>query len=83
MKFNKEEAILYKTLRNDDSKVFKDIWLFNKKIDINDIYFRDHEVIDVKWATIDEIEKMRKNKMLTPNFKIDKIEFNNILKLIN
>ncbi len=83
LQFNKEDAILYKAIRDDKSKVFKDIWLFNKNVDINNIVFRDHEVIDAKWATIDDLEEMKEKNMLTPKFKINKMEFNNILKLIN
>lgn len=83
LQFNKEDALLYKEIRDDGAKVFKDIWIFNKRVDINKIVFKDHEVIDVKWATIDDLEEMKEKNMLIPKFKINRVEFNNILKLIN
>ena len=32
--FNKDEAVFYKTIRDDKAKDFKDIWIFRKDIDL-------------------------------------------------
>jgi len=39
-------GILFKTIKKEHK--FKDLYLFNQDIDINDIKFTDNEVIDVK-----------------------------------
>ena len=44
--------------RNAAEKDFKDIWLFRKDLEIKDLSYTDGEVVDSKWVTIDEFEKM-------------------------
>lgn len=60
-----DKAILYKTLRKDTPPCdFRDLWLFRKDVDIKDITFPDGEAIEAKWVTIDEFEKMVKEKKM-------------------
>lgn len=82
IQFKDNEAIYYKEIRDDDSKTFKDIWIFYKDIDINQISFKDNEVIDVMWVTIDELENMRKKSIISPKLELNKEEFKDILKII-
>lgn len=75
IKLDLNKAILYKTIRKDESKFFKDVWLFRKDVNIQDIHFTDKEVIDAKWATIEEIEKMKEQKTFVLRPEICKEEF--------
>lgn len=59
------DGILYKTVRRDDPPAdFKDLWLFKKDIDIEDITFPDGESIEAKWVTIDEFEELVESKQV-------------------
>lgn len=66
----KDEAILYKTMRIDRVKVFKDIWLFKKDIKIENLTFPDNEVISAKWVTISEFETMLINQEIVKNIDL-------------
>lgn len=54
-----KEAILLKTIQGDDKHYFKDIWVFKKEVNIEEITFPDKEAIAAKWVSMDEIEKMK------------------------
>lgn len=79
IKFREDEAIFYKTLRDDDERDFKDIWIFKKDIDLEELSFTDNEVIDAKWATIDEFETMLKNNEIVPTIDLDGNKIRNII----
>ena len=49
--------------------VFVDVWLVKQDIDISKIVLQE-EVSDVKWATIDEIKELRKNRQLAKSIDI-------------
>lgn len=59
--FNESDAAFYKTIRNDNAKYFKDMWLFRKNLKLEDLNYTDGEVVASKWVTIDEFEKMINN----------------------
>ena len=79
--FNDSDAIFYKTLRDDNAKDFKDIWLFKKDLKIKDLSYTDGEVIDSKWVTIDEFEKMINNKEIIPTIDFAKEDYKKCLEL--
>ena len=56
---NKNELKLVTTMQ--DNKIICDIYYINKDIDINDIVMQESEVSEVKYLTLDEIEKLYKN----------------------
>lgn len=53
-----ENIKLFKTIKTEDD--FVDIYYLKEDIDINKIKIQKEEVSDVKWATINDIEKMIK-----------------------
>ena len=53
-----ENIQLFKTIKTEDD--FIDIYYLKEDIDINKIKIQKEEVSDVKWATINDIEKMIK-----------------------
>ncbi len=79
--FNESEAIFYKTLRDDVAKDFKDIWLFRKDLEIENLNYTDGEVIDSKWVTIDEFEKMIDKEEIIPTIDFDKEDYKKCLEL--
>lgn len=74
-------AIFYKTLRDDNAKDFKDIWIFRKDLEIQDLNYVDGEVIDSKWVTINEFEKMINNKEIIPTIDFAKEDYKKCLEL--
>lgn len=78
---NESDAVFYKTLRDDNAKDFKDIWLFRKNLEIKDLSYTDGEVIDSKWVTIDEFEKMIENKEIIPTIDFAKEDYEKCLEL--
>ena len=79
--FNESDAVFYKTLRDDNAKDFKDIWLFRKDLEIKDLSYTDGEVVDSKWVTIDEFEKMIDNEEIIPTIDFDKEDYKKCLEL--
>ena len=76
------EMLFYKEIRNDDSKMFKSIWIIQKDIDIDKLDLVDGEVIETKWVTINELENMKRMNMVVPKMIINKEEFESILEII-
>lgn len=79
LNLKENEAIYLKSLRDDKAKDFKDIWAFRKNIKIKDIKFTDGEVIDSRWVTIDEFEKMLNNKEIIPTIDFTREDYNKII----
>ena len=73
-------GILFKTVKKEHK--FKDLYLFYQDINLNDIKFVDEEVIDVKWATVDEYLNMFKNNLIVPNNDFDLNDYNKCLEII-
>ena len=78
--FNETDATFYKTLRDDNAKYFKDIWVFRKKLEIKDLSYTDGEVEDSKWVTIDEFEKMINNKEIIHTIDFTKEDYKKCLE---
>ena len=80
--FQKEDAILLKELRRDRVPPnFKDLWLFRKDVNLEDITFPDGEAIDAKWVTIDKFMKMYENKEIIPTVDFGIEEYNRAIKI--
>lgn len=79
-----EDAIFLKTIRRDKNPPdFKDIWVFNKDVNIKDIKFTDQESIEAKWVTIDEFIQMKKEDKIVKTLEIDRKEYEEALEAIN
>jgi mutator protein MutT len=82
IEFLKEEAIFLKEIRRDKIPPdFKDLWLFRKDININDITFPDGESIEAKWVSIDKFLKMFQNREIVSTVDFGIEEYNKALKL--
>ena len=57
------------------------IWLFRKDLEIKDLSYTDGEVVDSKWITIDEFEKMIDNEEIIPTIDFDKEDYKKCLEL--
>ena len=75
LNLKENEATFFKSLRDDKAKDFKDIWVFRKNIQPKDIKFTDGEVIDAKFVSIDEFEKMRNNKEIVPTIDFTREDY--------
>ncbi len=47
---------------NDDLNFFRDIYLINDDIDLKKLFFKDNEVMNAKYVTIEEFSSMIENK---------------------
>lgn len=82
IEFTSKEAIFLKEIRRDKIPPdFKDLWLFRKEIDINDLTFPDGEAIDAKWVTIDEFMEMFNNKEIIQSVDFGIEEYKMALEL--
>ncbi len=73
--FSKEDAIYLKEIKSDKFPNFKDLWLFKKDINIEDITFKDGEAVAAKWVTIEELLEMKKKEELAPNVDFGEEEY--------
>lgn len=55
-----KEIILLKTIKTEDD--FVDLYYLKADVDINNVVMQKEEVEDVKWASIEEIKKLIKDK---------------------
>ena len=78
---DKNDGVLIKTIKKEHK--FKDIFLFKKDIDINELKFLDGEVIDAKWVTIEEFNEMKKAKLIVHNIDFDENDYNKCLEVLN
>lgn len=82
IEFSKKEAIFLKEIRRDKLPPdFKDLWLFRRDINKEEITFLDGESIDAKWVTIDEFIKMYENKQIVPTVDFGIEEYHKALSL--
>ncbi len=76
-----ENVELFKTIKTEDD--FVDIYYLKEDIDINEIKIQKEEVEDVKWASIEEIQKMIKQEIFSESHKVffvDCLKYLNIHK---
>ncbi len=82
--FNKEELILFKTLRRDEEKSprFKDLWLLKKDLDINDLTLQEEEVMAAKWVPLEEFINMHNNNLLVETLDFNEEDFKKAILLL-
>ena len=79
---NKQDAILFKEIRKEgDSHCFKDLWLFRKDIEIEDITFPDGEATEAKWVNINEFIEMFNKKEIVPTVDFGLEDYNESLRI--
>lgn len=86
LEFSKKEAIFLKEIKSDELKTsrdsyFKDLWLFRKDINVEDITFPDKEAIAAKWVSIDEFIKMYNNGEIVETVDFGIEEYNKAITL--
>ena len=55
-----KEITLFKTIKTEDD--FVDLYYLKADVDINNVVMQKEEVEDVKWASIEEINKLIETK---------------------
>ena len=81
VKFELEDAIYFKEIRRDEyPSDFKDMWLFQKDINIKDLTFPDGEATEAKWVTIEQFMQMVQNEEIIPHIDFGLKEYEEILK---
>ena len=81
--FKPEEAIFLKEVKRERvPQNFKDLWLFKKDINIEDLTFLDGEATAAKWVSIDEFIKMFNNNEIVPTVDFGREEYEEALKII-
>ena len=78
--FREEDAILIKTIKKENQ--FKDLYLFVKDINVEDIRFQDNEATEVKWVNIDKFIRMYQNNEIVPNVDFGREEYEICLNII-
>lgn len=79
--FTEKDAIFLKEIRKDKIPPdFKDIWLFKKDVKLEDIKFTDGEVIDAKWATIEQFLQIKESKQAVSTIDLGRDEYEMALK---
>lgn len=73
---NKSDLVLLKTVKNDDKKYIKDIYIYYKDLEANDICFVDNEVKNYKWILSEEFSCLKEQNLLIPTIDIDLSVFN-------
>lgn len=77
-----EDAIFFKEVRRDKvSHCIKEIWLFRKDIEIEEITFPDGEAIEAKWVTINQFIDMFNKEEIVPNVDFGLEDYNKALKI--
>lgn len=81
IKFSKTEAIFLKEVKREMVPAnFKDLWLFKRNINDEEITFPDGEATDFKWVSIDEFMEMFNNKEIVPTVDFGRDEYELALK---
>ena len=81
--FNKNDAIFLKEVERDKAVPdFKDLWIFKKDIDINEISFPDGEATAAKWVTIEEFVQMYEKNKIVPTIDFGKEEYKLAMQIL-
>lgn len=74
--FSEKDATFLKEVKRD-KKVpdFKDLWIFQRNISINEITFPDGEATEAKWVTIEQFMNMYKNNEIVPTIDFKDVEY--------
>lgn len=76
IRFSKTEAIFLKEVKREMVPAnFKDLWLFKRDINDEEITFPDGEATDFKWVSIDEFMEMFNNQEIVPTVDFGRDEY--------
>ena len=76
LKLEPEEAIFLKEIRKDEIPAdFKDLWLFKKDVNIEEMKFADGEVTEAKWVTIEKFLQIKENNEMISTIDFGKEEY--------
>lgn len=81
LEFSKKDAIYLKGIKSQRHPNFKDLWLFRKDIDAEDVTFPDEEAIAAKWVSIDEFMNMYDNGEIVKTVDFDEEDYNKAINL--
>lgn len=86
LEFSKKEAIFLKEIKKDEllssrNSYFKDLWLFRRDIDIEDVKFADGEAIATKWVSIDEFMRMYNDGEIVETVDFNLEDYNKAINL--
>ena len=79
--FSEEAIFLKEVIRDKVSHCIKEIWLFRKDIEIEEITFPDGEAIEAKWVTINQFIDMFNKEEIVPNVDFGLEDYNKALKI--
>ena len=80
IKLQKDKATFLKTAK--EGHRFKEIYLFEMDIEINELKFADGEVISAKWVSIEEFMNMFNNGEIVYNVDFDDKDYERCLSLL-
>ena len=81
--FSEKDATFLKEVKRD-KKVpdFKDLWIFQRNISINEITFPDGEATEAKWVTIEEFINMYNNNEIVPTIDFGEEEYKIAVRIL-
>ena len=87
IKLTTKEAILLKQIKREMSEHkelpdFKDIWVFKKDIEINELKFTDGEAINAQWVTIEKFMDMYDKNEIVPQIGFGLEEYKKAIELL-
>lgn len=80
IKLQKEKAVFLKTAK--EGHRFKEIYLFNEDIEIDELEFADGEVLSAKWVNIEEYMNMFNCGEIVYNVDFDDKDYERCLELL-
>lgn len=80
IKLERDEAIFLKNVKKKQS--FKEIYLFEKDITMNELNFKDGEVADAKWVNIEEFMDMFESGEIVNNVDFDDKDYELCIELL-
>lgn len=79
---DKDNAIFFKTVIDDERHNIKDIYLFKGDININSLEFSDDEVCDAKYVSIDEFMNMYNAGDIVYNVDFNAEDYENAMRIL-
>lgn len=81
--FRPDEAIYLKEIKKEQEiSYFKDLWLFRRNIQNEEITFPDGEATEFMWVSIEEFVDMYNNKKIVPTVDFGKEDYELALKYL-
>lgn len=81
IEFKPKEAMFLKTIKNQEAHDFKDIWVFKKDINLDQINHNDGEVSESKFVSISEYMNMYNDSKIAPNSDFNEEDYIDAINL--